>query len=181
MVRVGASIPLARLLAFAAALLARALGKLTQFFGQRQPIPVEVLIADRATRQALQRELRAALRRLQRTVGSPHLTQVAVVAQHIVRTDRQLAGCYQTTWRQGGVRFALLRLALQVNGRRLDTEEVLAVLAEQYIALTLEQSVGTSVLVPVELEMPEARPTGRVTAFRPNPLTPSNNAANPGA
>ena len=90
-------------------------------------------------------------------------------------------GRYQTAWRQDGVRFALLRLALQVNGRELGADELLAVLAEQYIALTLEQSAGTSLLVPVELETPEIRPTGRITAFRPSPLTPSNNAANSGA
>lgn len=181
MVRVGASLPLTRLLALAAALLTRALGKLTQLLGLRHSVPVEVLIAERGRRRALEHDLRAALARLQRMVGSPHLMEVAVVAQHVIRTDRELAGCYQTAWRQDGVRFALLRLALQVNGRELRTDELLAVLAEQYIALTLEQSAGTSLLVPVELETPEIRPTGRITAFRPSPLTPSGSAASPGA
>ena len=181
MVGVGASLPLARLLTLTAALLTRALGKLTQLLRRRHSVPVEVLIAERARRRTLEHDLRAALARLQRTVGSPHLMEVAVVAQHVVRTDRELAGCYQTAWRQGGVRFALLRLALQVNGRELRTDELLAVLAEQYIGLTLEQSAGTSLLVPVDLETPEMRPTGRITAFRPSPLTPSGSAANPGA
>lgn len=181
MVRVDASLPLARLLMLAAALPTRALGKLTQLLGRRHSVPVEVLIAERGRRRALERDLRAALARLRRTVGSLHLMEVAVVAQHVIRTDRELAGCYQTAWRQGGVRFALLRLALQVNGRELGTDELLAVLAEQYIGLALEQSVGTSLLVPVELETPETRPTGRITVFRPSPLTPSKNAANSGA
>ena len=172
---------LTRPLVLAAGLLGRAIGRLAELLGRRQLLPVEVLIADPHRRRPIERELRAALRGLQRAVGSPHMIQIAVVVQQVIRTDRELAGCYQTGWRPDGVRYALLRLALQVNGRHLDTEELLAVLAEQYIGLTLEQSLGSSVLVPVELEAPEIRPTGRITPFRPNPLTPSNSATNPGA
>ncbi len=140
----------------------------------RRPIPVEVLIADRARRRALERELRRGLARLRRVLGAPLPAELAVVVQQVIRTDRQLAGCYQLGQRPDGSRFALVRLALQVNGRRLTTDELLAVLAEQCIGVVAQQS--PSVLVPVELEPGPAEPR-RPTPLRPDPLAAHSNGA----
>src|SRR5439155_23001134 len=96
-------------------------------------------------------ELRTGLRRLQRALGAPLPPHAAVVVQQVIRTDRQLAGCYQVGQRPDGCRLALIRLALQVDGRGLDTDELLAALAEQCIGLATQDSGGSSVLVPVEL------------------------------
>ena len=135
----------------------------------RRPVPVEVLIADGARRRQLERELRRGLARLRRVLGVPLPAELAVVVQQVIRTDRQLAGCYHLGQRPDGRRFALVRLALQVNGRRLTTDELLAVLAEQCIGVLTQHS--PSVLVPVELEPgpAESRPP---TPLRPDPLAP---------
>jgi hypothetical protein len=139
----------------------------------RRGIPVEILVADRARHRRLQRDLRSGLRRLERALGGSFPTDVAVVVQQVICTDRQLAGCYQLGHRPGGGGLALIRLALQVNGRRLETDELLAALAEQCIGLALHGSGGTGLLVPIELE--PARPTedGRPSALRPDPLAPT--------
>src|SRR5437764_15136394 len=115
-------------------------------------IPVEVLITDRSRRRALERELRAGLKRLQRVLVTPLPSHVAVVVQQVIRTDRQLAGCYQVSQSREGARLSLIRLSLQVNGRRASTDELLAALAEQCIGLAAQQGGGPSVLVPVEFE-----------------------------
>ena len=59
----------------------------------RRAIPVEILIADQTRRRALERELRAALGRLQRALGRSLPPEIAVIVQQVVWTDRQLAGC----------------------------------------------------------------------------------------
>jgi hypothetical protein len=172
-----------------AALLARA----TEAIGRRwralrgrlRPVPVEVLVVDRARRRAVHRSVRRGLRRLRRVLGAPLPAGVAIVVQELVTpADRQLAGCYQQGQRPDGSRFALMRLALQVDGHRLTTDELLAVLAEQYIGLAMDQGGGTSVLVPVELEpaLP-AQATDpvevrRLQPRRPDPLAPRPHRAN---
>jgi hypothetical protein len=140
----------------------------------RRPVPVEVLIADRARRHELERELRRGLARLQRALGTPLPAELAVVVQQVITTDRQLAGCYHLGQRPDGRRFALVRLALQVNGRRLTTDELLAVLAEQCIGVLTQP--GPSFLVPVELEPGPAEPR-RPTRLRPDPLAPHPSCA----
>jgi len=137
-------------------------------FRQRR-IPVEVLIADRNRRRTLERELHAGINRLQRVLGIPLPPHVAVVVQQVIRTDRQLAGCYQVS-SAGGVRCSLIRLALEVNGKRLTIDELLAALAEQCIGLTTQESGGTAVVVPVEFEPVEPPAEARLRAFRPDPL-----------
>ena len=153
---------------------------------RRRPVPVEVCIAERARRRVLERELRGALRRLQRALGASLPPGLAVVVQQVIVTDRQLAGCCQVGRRRDGTAFALVRLALQANGRRHSTDELLAALAEQVIGLALQDG-GASVLVPVELE-PEGLRAGpppatsrapdrltdarRATTMRPDPLAP---------
>ena len=139
----------------------------------RQSIPVEILVTDRAQRRRLHRDLRIGLRRLERALGGSFPTDVAVVVQQVICTDRQLAGCYQVGHQPGGGSFALIRLALQVDGRRLETDELLAALAEQCIGLALHGSGGTGVLVPIELEPARPAEDGCPSALRPDPLAPT--------
>ncbi|MDA8216293.1 MAG: hypothetical protein M0Z94_01600 [Dehalococcoidales bacterium] len=141
----------------------------------RNPVPVEVLIVDRDKRRALEGELRRGLRRLGGAVGTPLPTHAAVVVQQILKTDRQLAGCYQLWQRPDGARCALFRLALQVNGQHFSPDELLAALAEQWIGLAIEQSGTPSVLVPVELDPARPPETKRLAALRPDPLAPHPN------
>lgn len=135
----------------------------------RQPVPIAVLIADPDRRRALERDLQCGLARLQHTLGVPLPSEVAVVVQQVITTDRQISGCYHLGLRRESSRFALVRLALAVNGRQLTTDELLAVLAEQYIALLTRDD--PSVLIPVELEPRLAGPQ-RHPPLRPDPLTP---------
>lgn len=138
-------------------------------------LPIEVLVADRVRRKAMGRELGRGLRQMQRVLGSPMPLHVAVVVQQVIKTDRQLAGCYQVGQHLDGSRFALIRLALQVDGRRLSTDELLAVLAEQCIGLATQQSGGPSVLVPIEIEPAQPAEVRHLTALRPDPLAPHPN------
>jgi hypothetical protein len=138
-----------------------------------RPIPIEVLVADRARGRTIERDLGAGLRRLRRALGRQLPNGVAVVVQQVICTDRQIAGCFQLARRPDGADLALVRLALQVDGRPLPTDELLSVLAEQYIGLAVHQAGGAGVLVPVELE-PERRPVGRrVDGLRADPLAPA--------
>jgi len=98
-------------------------------------VPLEVLVADGKRRQKIERELRAGLRQLQRVLGPPSLVEIAVVVQQVITMDRQLAGCCQLGQRPDGSQFALLRVALEVNHRRLSSDDLLAVVAEQWIAI----------------------------------------------
>ncbi len=141
----------------------------------RRTVPVEVLIVDRIKRRTLEAELRHGLGRLGRAVGIPYPTHVAVVVQQVLKTDRQLAGGYQLWQRPDGARGALFRLALQVNGRHLSPDELLAALAEQWIGLAIEQSGAPSVLVPVELDPARTSEVGRLAVLRPDPLAPHPN------
>lgn len=143
------------------------------------PVPVEVLVIDRNRRQGLERELKAALRQLRHALGAELPEGLAVIVQHVIATDRQLAGCCQLAQRPDGGHFTLIRLALQVGGKRLSTDEVLAALAEQCIGLAMQQQPGASVLVPVDLD--PAQPVGArdVVSFRPDPLAAQTNGAHP--
>lgn len=132
-------------------------------------IPVEVLVADRSQRRALERELHKGVDQLQRVLRIPLPTHVAVVVQQLIRTDRQLAGCYQVS-SAGGVRFSLIRLALEVNGRRVTIDELLAALSEQCIGLATQESGGTVVVVPVEFAPVQPPSEPRLRAFRQDPL-----------
>lgn len=135
-------------------------------------IRVEVLVADERWRRALEAEVRRGLRQLAHALDNPLASsgEVAVVVQHAIKTDHQLAGCYQVGELGDGRRFALIRLALQVNGRRLDLDELLAALAEQWIGLAIQQSIRPSVLVPIDLEPSGTAEVRPLTALRPDPL-----------
>jgi len=138
-----------------------------------QPLPVEVLISDRTRRHALERELRWGLGRLRRGLGGPIPPELSVLVQQVIRTDRQLAGCYMLGQRSDGSRFALVRLALHVDGHRLSTDELLAVLAEQIVGLATQQS--SSVLVPIDLAPAPAGASRTATVLPPDPLAPGAN------
>ena len=137
--------------------------------GQSNLIAVEVLLADRARRRAVERHVRATLCRLRRVLGSQFPSEAAVIVQQVVVTERQLAGCYQISHEHDGTRIALIRLALEVDGRPLTTDELLAVLAEQCIALAM-QSAGPGLLVPIDLAPYRSDDPGRPPALRPDPL-----------
>src|SRR3954470_20881467 len=85
----------------------------------RRTIPVEVLVNNRAQRRTIERDLRSGLRRLRRALGSQFPLGVTVLVQHVICTDRQLAGCYQLSHRPDGDSFALIRLALEKVSRQL--------------------------------------------------------------
>ena len=136
----------------------------------RRPVPLVVLVADPARRRVVERAVRHGLHQLERALRAPLPVELAILVQQVVATDRQLAGCYQVGHRADGSRFALVRLALQVNGKRLTTDELLAALAEQYVGLASRDSV--SALVPIDLEPGPPAETRRITALRADPLAP---------
>jgi hypothetical protein len=139
------------------------------YLDQRRPVPMEVLVKSRARRRAIERDLQAGLHRLHRALGTQFPTGVAVLVQQVITTDRQLAGCYELARRPDGADLALIRLALQVDGRELAMDEMLSVLAEQCIGLAVHQAGAGGVLIPVELE-PGRRHEG--DRLRPDPLRP---------
>jgi hypothetical protein len=120
--------------------------------GRRQGVPVVMLVADRRTREALERSLAGGLRRLRLAVDLPASVAVTVVVQHVLLTEGaggRLAGCSELAQQADGGRAVLIRLALQPEGRRLTADELLAVLAEQWLALAAQLDGGTRVLVPL--------------------------------
>lgn len=146
----------------------------------RRPSPhVAVLLTDAPRRRCLERHVRGALGQLQRTITLPIPGEVAVVVQQVITTDRQLAGCCQIVQRPEGGRFSLLRLALQVNDRPVGLDELLAVLAEQYLGLAAQMSGASSILVPVELEVTPS--TSRQSTLPADPLALHRNGHGPAA
>lgn len=143
---------------------------------RKRRCPVEVLIAGRMRRRRLERALRHGLRRLEHALGEASSTEIAVIVQQVITTDRQLAGCYQTGLRPDGTRLTLIRLALEVDGRQLSIDELLAVLAEACIGVATHQRGGPTVLVPIELA--PVQPASRnITTLRSDPLTTHPNGA----
>ena len=136
-------------------------------------VPIVVLVVDPRRRREIERQLRAGLRQLRPVLGDLVAQDVAVVAQQVVQADHQLAGSCQVGQRPDGRRFTLLRLALEVDGRALGSDELLAVLAEQCVAVAVERS-GPSALVPFELGT--ATNVGAGPDHRPlDPLAPHPN------
>lgn len=144
---------------------------LTSLLRGSSPVPVEILITNFCRRCWIRARVRRAIRKLQRVLPAPLSLDVAVIVQQIIATEHQLPGCYQITQRSDDSHFALIRLALEVDDRCMTTNELLAVLAEQYIALAMQQS-GPSLLVPVDLTSSRAGDTCRPAALRPDPLGP---------
>lgn len=139
-----------------------------------RPVPIEVIIIDRTRRRTLERDLRAGLRRIERHLGGLPFARTTVLVQQVLGSDPPLAGCTQIGRQPDGQDVALIRLALHVNGRRLGTDEILAVLADQCVALAFQRCGHPSVLIPFDLSAD--RPTGpteRRPAPRPDPLVPA--------
>lgn len=140
-------------------------------------IPIEVLVADRSRRRKIRTELRAGLRRLQRVLGEPPPCRIAIVVQQVIVTDRQLAGCCQLATQPDGSSHALWRLALEVNRRPLSSDELLAVLAEQWFALA-GQLASSRVLIPVDIGPGATDADGQRSALPPDPLAAYRNTVN---
>lgn len=134
-------------------------------------VPVEVLLVGRVHRRVMKRHLRATLHRLQYVLGDSFPAATAVIVQRIVVSDRQLAGCYQLGQRADGTRFALIRLGLEIDGQSLGVDEILSVLAEQCIALAMQQG-APSLLVPIDLYPGQSKSIQHSTSLRPDPLAP---------
>jgi len=141
-------------------------------------VPLEVLVASCSRRRKIERELRTGLRQLQRVLSPLSLVEIAVVVQHVITMDRQRAGCYQLGQRPDGSQSALLRVALEVNHRRLSSDELLAVVAEQWIAIANQQS-GPSLLVPIDYESGQTNPEKLAPSLRPDPLMPYRDGVHP--
>jgi hypothetical protein len=107
---------------------------------------------------------------LRRILGTAFPTDLSVIVQQVIATDRQLAGRYQVGHRPNGSRFALAWLALNVGDQRLSADELLAMLAELCIGLATHELNGPSVLVPVAFEPAQPTDLGRTNGFRPDPL-----------
>ena len=134
--------------------------------------PIEVVLADKTRRRSLKRELGRTVRRLQKVFGELLPTDVVVVVQQAIPASTELAGCCQLAQRPNRQRLALVRLALQVNGKRLSTDEVLAALTEQLVGLALQQAPGIDIRVPIRLEPGDDGPSERRTPLPPSPLRP---------
>ena len=156
----------------ARALLAAVASLWRAFRCRRRPVPVEVLVAEAGRRLALRRVLLAGLRQLDRALGEKAPARLAVVVQHSIHADGELAGCYQVWQTADGSRAALIRLALQVQGRTMSTDELLSVLGEQYLGLAVQLFERPTVLVPLTAASPDGGRASRPAWLRPDPLTP---------
>ena len=161
------------LMVLAFGLISSVRGAVRAYRERRRTAPIEVLVKHRAHRRAIERDLRSGLRRLKRALGEQFPVGVTVVVQQVICAERQLAGCYQLAHSPDGPGFALIRLALQVDGRQLPTDEILSILAEQCIGLAVQQSGARGVLVPIELDAVRRTHDGRRDELRPDPLGPA--------
>jgi hypothetical protein len=141
----------------------------------QQPLTrVEVLATDSKERRRLTREIRTALRRLERVAGPTLSCPSAVLVQRTVRGTHGLAGCSLITRNTDGRRFTLIRLATQVDGRPLTLDEILAVLAELWVGVAADQLAMPVVLVPCELGAAADSPPP-LDVLPSDPLVPRTN------
>ena len=141
---------------------------------QERALRIEILAADRVQRKRLEREIRSAVRRLER-VASPLLRcDAAVLVQRSVQTNHAMAGCSLVSHGSDGAPFALIRLATHLNGRALATDDILAALAELWIGVATQRLATPAVLVPVELEPIPAAPRP-IDTLPLDPLAPRAN------
>lgn len=106
------------------------------WLGGRRGIPIEVLVSNDSERRTLERQLRVTLHKLRGALGPlPSGRRVAVVVQHTLGAEVPLASRCDARRDGGGTVLFLIRLALHVHGRALPTDEVLAQLADRYVAL----------------------------------------------
>jgi hypothetical protein len=133
----------------------------------RPATPIEVLVVDRARRRSVERQLGARLRRLERLLPPAPPERVVVVVQQAIGDDRPVAGRVHVVQRPDGARCALVRLALQVGERRVTSDELLAALCDQWLALG---QIAGETPTPVEPRPTPPAETAPLAAFRPDPL-----------
>ena len=138
------------------------------------PTPVVVLIADPAQRVSLEFEVRRGLHRLERVLGFAIFAPMTVIVQHSIHLEHAVAGCTHVGQHADGSPFALVRVALSVDGHDLSIDEALAVLTEQCIGLVVQQAGGLSVVVPIEWAT-TASPSSGPPPIERDPLAPSPN------
>lgn len=138
------------------------------------PTPVVVLIADPAQRVSLEFEVRRGLHRLERVLGFAIFAPMTVIVQHSIHLEHAVAGCTHVGQHADGSPFALVRVALSVDGHDLSIDEALAVLAEQCIGLAVQQAGGMGVVVPVKWTSAVSAAVSAPPAVR-DPLAPSRN------
>lgn len=147
----------------------RLLRRLRRVFRIWSPtIAVAVLTAQRHRRRTLRRQIEGAARQLERTSPLRSPIELGVIVQQFLGSDRPLAGCYQIGQRSDGSCRVLFRLAMAVNDRCLDIDSILAVFAEEWIALASQQAEGSIVSVPVDLLTATPIVNGREVEPRPN-------------
>ncbi len=131
-------------------------------------IAVAVLTAQRHRRRTMQREIKSAARQLERTSPLRSPVEVSVIVQQYLGSERPLAGCYQVRQRSDGSCRLLFRLAMTVDGRYLDSDSILAVFAEEWIALAAHQAEGPVISVPIDLLTTTPKVNGPQAEPRPN-------------
>ena len=139
-----------------------------------RPTPIVVMVANPSQRATVEFEVRSGLRCLERVLGRATFRSLTVVVQHSIHLDHPVAGCTHVGQRADGSPFALVRLALRVDGRDLSLDEVLSIMTEQCIGLAIQQAGGMSVVVPVEWAATAAPSSGPPPTAR-DPLAPSPN------
>lgn len=120
---------------------------------RHRPPPIEVLIGDRRRRRDLEQALRAAIRQLDGAQGVAAPAS-ALIVQRIVWDGwggdggRQIHGCARRPARFAADPRPRLCLALEVDGRALPLDEILATLAELW---TLHLKGDDRDFVPISL------------------------------
>ena len=147
------------------------------------PVRVEALLFGRRERRAMQHTLAGAVRQLRRVAAVPAPHTVAVIVQQSLPAatpGHPLAACTEVRPQPDGGRLALIRLAAEPGGYRLRPDDVLAALAEQWLALAADLAGGTRVLVPLELAALAEPALLPVPAPAPPPPPPSRPRRGPG-
>lgn len=122
------------------------------------PFPVAVLAGNLTTRRRWRRLLGNTVRRLQRLVGPPPGADLALLLVEWL-PEGQRATCVAIRRRSDGQTVRLLCLAHSVPERRLTPDEVLAALAEQYLACAQIAKARTA-RVPIPTPTPAADQLG---------------------
>jgi len=169
---------LRRTVAAAALPLVRAISHFCKVICIRRPIPVEVLFTDPNQRRTLEREVRRCLRQLHRALGPDFPVGLAVIVQQTVATDHPVAVCFHVRHQTGSASGALVRLALQIDGRRSTIDEILAALADACVSLA-DHWNQSGVLVPVAAATPQPVQSDPLASLRSDPLMPRSNGTVP--
>lgn len=116
-------------------------------------VAVVVLTANGRRRRSVRRAIDGGCRGLARAMRLSPDIEVSIIIQQTVGSERPLSGCYQICQRCDGGRRVMFRIASVAEGRFLDIDTMLAVLAEEWIGFVTQQADGPSVSVPIELPL----------------------------